>query len=43
MSRSWLARKSDASRREPENPGIGERVERFLIAVLKRVKERTNS
>jgi hypothetical protein len=28
-----------AGNRESKNPGIGERVERFLIAVFKRLKE----
>jgi hypothetical protein len=32
-----------AGYRESKNPGIGERVERFLIAVFKRVKERAQT
>jgi Circularly permutated YpsA SLOG family len=44
----WLRRNPEIKRldiagnRESKNPGIGERVERFLTVVFKRVKARTD-
>jgi hypothetical protein len=45
---AWLRRNPDIKRlniagnRESNNPGIGERVERFLTVVFNRVKDRTD-
>jgi hypothetical protein len=46
---AWLRRNPQIKRlnvagnRESKNPGIGQRVERFLMVVFNRVKERAHS